>query len=265
RRFAQQLIRRRRRGLLRNLERLLDQRAQLLECDRLRQIIEGTGLERGYGVLCATEGGDDRNRHVERLFGDVFDDSESLAVGQSHVGQAEVESLAVEQLDRFADRLCTRRVETHPRQGELEQLEQVGLIVDDQHFRLPAIACSSRHSASQGNSRLGRRVRRPLQRQSKIGARTLGQELERRTVRISKLPGDVQAQPGPARPRREERLEYLRPQLGRNARAVVGKLGYYGIAHISGTAHDVDAAVLLLAVLPCVAHQVPYDLAQVAA
>src|SRR6185369_12051665 len=125
--------------------------------------------------------------------------------------------------------------------------------------------CSSRHSASQGNSRLGRRVRRPLQRQSKIGTRTLGQEFQRRAVRISKLPGNVQAQPGPAWPRGEERLEYLRPQLGRNARAVVGKLGYYGIAHISGTAHDVDAAVLLLAVLPCVAHQVPYDLAQVAA
>ena len=45
----------------------------------------------------------------------------------------------------FGDRLRARRVESHARQRELEQLEQVGLVVDDQHLRLSAIADSAGH------------------------------------------------------------------------------------------------------------------------
>ena len=65
---------------------------------------------------------------------DVLDDAQALAVGQAHVGEAQVERLLVEQPDRLADRFGARRVEPHPRQRELEQLEQVGLVVDDEHL-----------------------------------------------------------------------------------------------------------------------------------
>ena len=71
--------------------------------------------------------------------------------------------------------------------------------------------------------------------------------------------------PVPPGPRGEERLEDLRPQLGGYARAVVGELAYYGIAHVACARDDADAAVLLLAMLPGVAHQVPHDLVEMAA
>ena len=131
RRFAEQLIARRRRRFLRDLQRLLDERAQLLERDGLREIVERAGLERGDGVLGAAVRGDHRDRNVEALLVDVLDDAQAVAVGQPHVGEAQVERLGVEQPDRFADGFGARRVESHPRQRELEQLEQIGLVVDE--------------------------------------------------------------------------------------------------------------------------------------
>ena len=50
-----------------------------------------------------------------------------------------------------------------------------------------------------------------------------------------------------------------------NAGAVVGELADYRIAHVAGARGDADAAFLLLAMLPGVAHQVPDDLVQVPA
>ena len=94
RRFAEQLVARRRLRLLRHLERLLDQRAQLLERDRLGEVVERAGLERRHGVLRAAERGDHRDRHVEPLLVDVLDDAQAFAVGKAHVGEAQVERLA---------------------------------------------------------------------------------------------------------------------------------------------------------------------------
>src|SRR4030095_16741559 len=44
----------------------------------------------------------------------------------------------VEKAHRFGARLGARRVEPHPRQRELEELEQVRLVVDDEDLRLAA-------------------------------------------------------------------------------------------------------------------------------
>src|SRR5215471_21147946 len=90
------------------------------------------------------------------------------------------------------------------------------------------------------------------------------QQLQHGPVRIRQLTRDVKPEPRAAGPRGEERLEYLPPQLRRNARSIVVQLEYYGIAHVSGARDDANAAVPLLAVLPGVAHQVPDDLVQVA-
>ena len=68
----------------------------------------------------------------------MLDDAQALAVGQAHVGEAQVERLLVEQPDRLGDRFGAGRVEPHARQRELEQLEQVGLVVDDEHSGLAA-------------------------------------------------------------------------------------------------------------------------------
>ena len=134
--FAQQLVARRGLRLFRHLERLLDERAQLLQRDRLREVVERAGLERGDRVLGAAVGGDHGDRDVEPLLVDVLDDAQALAVGQPHVGEAQVERLLVEEADRLGDRLRSRRVEPHPRERELEQLEEVGLVVDDEHLGL---------------------------------------------------------------------------------------------------------------------------------
>ena len=63
-----------------------------------------------------------------------------FAVGQTHVGQAQIERLRVEQFDRLGDGLRARRIEPHARQRELEQLEQIRLVVDDEHLGLSAVA-----------------------------------------------------------------------------------------------------------------------------
>ena len=73
----------------------------------------------------------------------MLDDAQALAVGEAHVGEAEIERILVEIADRLADRFGARRVEPHPRQRELEQLEEIGLVVDDEHFGLTSD--SARH------------------------------------------------------------------------------------------------------------------------
>ena len=164
--------------------------------------------------------GDHRDGNIERLVGDVFDDGETLAVGKAHVGKAQVECLRVEEPDCFADGLRASRVEAHAGKCELEQFEQIGLVVDDEHLRLPTIACLSNHflvspyflEAGSG---------RALERHAKIRARAFWQQLERRTVGIGQLSRNIQAEAGATRPRREERLENLCPKLRRYARSVV--------------------------------------------
>ena len=186
RRFAEQLVARHRLRLLRHLERLLDERAQLLERDRLREVVERAGLERRDRVLGAAVRGDHGDGNVEPFLVDVLDDAQALAVGQAHVGEAEVERLLVEEPDRFADRFGARRVESHPRQRELEQLEQIGLVVDDEHFGLtadsaghgsPSLSCAvgmcddPRASSSCGNAHpdpaAGARARRRWRRRAR--------------------------------------------------------------------------------------------------
>src|SRR6185436_14814221 len=63
---------------------------------------------------------------------------QALAVGQAHVGEAEVVLVLVQEPDRFRNGLRARGVESHARERELEELEQVRLVVDDEDLRLAA-------------------------------------------------------------------------------------------------------------------------------
>src|SRR5207253_6447709 len=110
---------------------------------------------------------------------------------------------------------------------------------------------------------LWRRIDRSFERHAEMRARPLGQKLQRGSVGVGKLARDIESQPRAAGTGGEERLEDLRPQLGGDARPVVGKLAYYGIAHVSGPHDDANAGVFLLAVLPGITHQVPHDLVHV--
>ena len=110
----------------------------MLERDGLRQVVERARLQRGDRVFGASVRGDHGNGHVEPLLVDVLDHAQAGAVGKPHVGEAQIERFGIEKSDRFGDRLRAGRIETHARQGELEQLEEIRLVVDQQHSGLPA-------------------------------------------------------------------------------------------------------------------------------
>src|SRR5438132_1670069 len=88
---------------VRKRERRAHQRAQLLEPDRLGDIVEGARLERRHGVLGAAVSGDYSHRHVGRVPGDVAHEVEALAVRQAHVGETEVVALLLELFLRLGD------------------------------------------------------------------------------------------------------------------------------------------------------------------
>jgi hypothetical protein len=111
----------------------LDQGAQLLQADRLGQVVEGAGLQRGHGIAGAAEGGDHRHRRLRAVLGDVADDLQAFAIGQAHVGQAELEIALLERRDGFADRAGTFRRQAHAGQRQVDQFADVGLVVDDEY------------------------------------------------------------------------------------------------------------------------------------
>jgi hypothetical protein len=59
---------------------------------------------------------------------------QSLAIAEPHVGEAKMVALALQPFLRLGDRADRIDAEAHLRQGELEQLADVGLVVDDQNL-----------------------------------------------------------------------------------------------------------------------------------
>ena len=146
----------------------------MLECDRLGEVVECAGLKRRDGVLGTAERGDHGYGHVERLLRDVLDDSQSLAIGQVPVGEAEVVRVAIEHPQRFADGLGARRVEAHSRQRHFEQFEQIRLVIDDAALWVDHGFCATLDVLCENSRRIlvdrGRR-QRALERQAEHGAR----------------------------------------------------------------------------------------------
>src|SRR5687768_3492105 len=58
---------------------------------------------------------------------------ETLAVAQAHVGEAQVVALGLQALLRLGDRAHAFHPEAHLGEGELEQLADIGLVVDHQN------------------------------------------------------------------------------------------------------------------------------------
>ena len=56
--------------------------------------------------------------------------SKSIAVGQLHVGQAQIELLGLEQALRVGDAVCRSRIEIHALQRDGQQLAKIRLVVD---------------------------------------------------------------------------------------------------------------------------------------
>ena len=136
-------------GLLavRNTQCRLHQGAQLLEPDWFGKVVKSTGLERRDGILGAAVGGNHRNRCPGVLLGNVADDFQPIAVRQTHVGQAELKIPFFQASPRLGDAAGTRCGKPHPRQGQVDQLADVRLVIDDQH----PVQFSARAAFASGN------------------------------------------------------------------------------------------------------------------
>ncbi len=96
--------------------------------------IEGASLE---GVDCrfqAAVRGNHRHWHLRIALLDVLHQRQAGAVGQAHVGQAQVERLPCQQRLCFCKVAGTEGVEFHPSQGYFQEFADIRLIVDDQDF-----------------------------------------------------------------------------------------------------------------------------------
>ncbi|MNQ41251.1 hypothetical protein D3C85_549210 [compost metagenome] len=110
----------------------VDQFAQAAEVDRLGQEVESAGLEGVHRGVEAAIGRDHRHRNQGMALLDVLNQLQSGAVGQAHIGQAQVEGLASQPFARFLEIARAAGVELHPPEGDLQQFADIGLVVDDQ-------------------------------------------------------------------------------------------------------------------------------------
>lgn len=62
----------------------------------------------------------------------MFDQLQARAIGQAHVGQAQVEGFGRQQGLGLAEILGAAGVEFHPAQGDLQEFADVRLVIDDQ-------------------------------------------------------------------------------------------------------------------------------------
>ena len=65
---------------------------------------------------------------------DVLHQVQPRAVGQAHVGQAQVERIALQQRLGFAEVASAESVEFHPSQGDLQEFADIRFVVDDEDF-----------------------------------------------------------------------------------------------------------------------------------
>lgn len=107
---------------------------QATEVDRFGEEVEGTGLERlDRGVQAAVRG-DHGHRGLWMALLDVLDQIEAAAVRQAHVGEAQVERLAGQQLAGFLDVAGAAGVQLHAAESDFQQFADIRFIVDDQGF-----------------------------------------------------------------------------------------------------------------------------------
>jgi hypothetical protein len=66
------------------------------------------------------------------VLGDGADQLGAVAVGQAHVGQAEIEMFVLDQVHGIRQRCRAACADTQARAGDGDQFEDVCLVVDDQ-------------------------------------------------------------------------------------------------------------------------------------
>ena len=113
-------------------ERRGDDAAELLQVDRLGEVVVGAGLERLDRVLGRAVGGDDDRLLAPAVLLEPVEHVEAGAVGQAHVGDDGAVGPVLEMEQRFLHRAGGVEVVALAQQGQLVQRPQVGLVVDDE-------------------------------------------------------------------------------------------------------------------------------------
>ncbi|MNO99164.1 hypothetical protein D3C76_909300 [compost metagenome] len=122
-------------------QRGADQLAQAAEVDRLGDEVEGAGLERVDRGVQAAEGGDHRHRHLWMALLDVLHQFQAGAVGQAHVGQAQVEGFARQVFPGFLDVARAAGVQLHAAEGDFQEFADIRFVVDDKGFLAAHALC----------------------------------------------------------------------------------------------------------------------------
>lgn len=118
----------------RHAQRGADQFAQARQINRLGEEVEGAGLQRVDRGFQTAIRGDHRHRQLWMTLLNVLHQVQPRAVGQAHVGQAQVERIALQQRLGFAEVASTEGVEFHPSQGDFQEFADIRLVVDDEDF-----------------------------------------------------------------------------------------------------------------------------------
>ena len=98
--------------------------------ERLGHEIECAQFERAHGSFHIAMSGNHSHRHARRVLLYPFDQFQAIAVGQLHVGQAQIEVLGLEQSLRVSDAVCRSRIEIHALQRDGQQLAKIRLVID---------------------------------------------------------------------------------------------------------------------------------------
>jgi hypothetical protein len=128
-----------RRNLLGKRQCRLHQRSKLIQRQRFGQIVERTGFEGRHRVFGAAECRNHRYGQVHALGAYEAHKVKSVTVGQSHVSQTEIVTLGLEQLLGLRHRPGALYGQPHSHERKLQQLADIGLVVDDQHRALHGV------------------------------------------------------------------------------------------------------------------------------
>jgi hypothetical protein len=115
----------------RELQRRLHHDPQLVQRDRLGQVVEGARLQRRNRIVGAAERGNDRDGRVAVSRSDFAHEFDAQAVGQAHVGQHHRIRMSGQQRARLGQVGGAIAVQPHLEESDVQKLAQICFIVDD--------------------------------------------------------------------------------------------------------------------------------------
>ena len=105
--------------------------AQSREIQGLGDEVECAQFQGAHRGLHVAVRGDDGHRNVRRVLLNPFDEFQTVAVGQLHVGQAKIELLRLEHALSGSDVAGGTGIHVHALQRDRQQFAQIRLIIDD--------------------------------------------------------------------------------------------------------------------------------------